>query len=118
MTSYDLPASTAFTSPAELDNLFFQSINDYVAEFSFVKLEAALTDMVYMQFKNNYDLANEDEKSLIEKQILLYIPTRQQLRDYLLGEALFSRRINTLANFFKIPYTLHNHNPACDQTLS
>jgi len=48
VTSYNLPVSTTFTSPAELDNLFIQSINDYVAEFSFVKLEASLTDMVYM----------------------------------------------------------------------
>jgi hypothetical protein len=118
MTSYNLPVSTMFTSPAKLDSQLFQYITDYVAEFSFVKLEAALIDMVYMQFKNNYEQANDEEKGFIEKQILQYIPTRQQLRDYLAGEAICFRRANTLANFFKIPYTLHNHNPACDQTLS
>ena len=103
MIAHDLPISTAFTSPAKLDSQLFQYISDYVAEFSFVKLEAALIDMVYMQFKNNYEQANDEEKGFIEKQILQYIPTRQQLRDYLAGEAICFRRANTLANFLRSP---------------
>lgn len=103
--------------PLNSTTYFFHSISDYVTEFSFVKLEAALTDMVYMQFKHNYDLADDDEKSFIEKLIQLYIPTRQQLRDYLLRKTLCSRRTNTIANFFKIP-SLHNHNPPCEQKIN
>ena len=114
MTSQGLSTATEFTSPTQLDSLLYQHISTYVAEFSFVKLEAALTEMVYLQFKESYQQADDDEKQCIEKKIAQYIPTREQLRRYIAGEAICFRRANTLANFFNVSYALNNHNPACD----
>ncbi|MBT3505161.1 MAG: hypothetical protein HN475_05245 [Piscirickettsiaceae bacterium] len=106
--------SQQITSPAKLDFQLFEHITGYVEQYSFVKLEAALTETVYSQFKRHYQQADESQKALIRKQIEQYIPSRQQLKNYINGEPIYYRCANTIANFFQVPYTLNNHDPILD----
>lgn len=114
MTSFDATNTETITSPAKLDHLLTEHITHYVNQYSFVKLEAALTQMVYEQFQPHYQQTTNSDRIGLEKQIGKYIPTRHQIRAFLDGEPICFRRANTLANFFHIPYTLFNHDPTLE----
>jgi hypothetical protein len=114
MTSNDTLISEQITSAAKLDFQLFEHITNYVNQNSFVKLEAALTQMVYSQFEAHYQQASEVEKLAIRKQIERYVPNRQKLKAYLDGHPICYRCTNTLANFFQVPYVLINHDPTRD----
>lgn len=98
-------------TPFELDTKLHNHIMDYVNKNSFVKLEASLTEMVYQQFKEHYYSADDTEKEQIEAEIAQYIPDRILIKQYLAGSNLSIQKINTIANFFGLNYSLHNHDP-------
>jgi hypothetical protein len=95
----------------ELDNLLHTYIKDYVSNNSFVKLEASLTEMIYQQFKEHYFSADDTEKKRIEGEIEQYIPDRASIKRYLDGNGISIQKINTIANFFGLNYSVHNHDP-------
>lgn len=107
----------SFTPPSHLDSLLIQHITQYVDSHSFVKLEAALAQMVYLQFKDKYEQADPEQRTDIESLMSRYSPNREQLKSYIQGESLGYRCVNTLANFFHVPYILANHSPAQDHAL-
>ena len=114
MTPFDVTNAEAITSPAKLDHLLTKHITHYVNQYSFVKLEAALTQMVYEQFQPHYRKTSDTDRMGLEKHIEKYIPSRHQIRAFLDGQPICFRRANTLANFFQIPYSLINHDPTLD----
>jgi hypothetical protein len=114
MTSFNSSSAEIITSPTKLDRQLFEHITNYVNQYSFVKLEAALTQMVYDQFKSRFQQSTDADKAILENQIEKFIPSRQQIKAYLGGQPLCYRCANTLANFFQISYTLINHNPVLE----
>lgn len=100
------------TTHNKFDNFLCDYISEYLENHSFVKLEAALTQLVYEQFKPYYLQADESEKQTIEEEIKKHIPNRQEIKAYLEGNALCLYYLNTIANFFGLAYIFHNHNPA------
>ena len=106
----------SFASPLhshlDLDKSLKQHITVYIATNSLVKLEAALANMVYNQFKSSYQRASDREKQQIKQEIIFCSPPRQRIRRYLLGDDICFHHLNTLANFFELDYSLKNHDPA------
>lgn len=100
------------TTQKEIDALLCQHIDDFLAENSMVKLEAALTQLVYEQFKSYYQQADELEKQAIEDEMNKHIPHRKQIKSYLAGETVCLHYLNTMANFFDLPYLFCNYDPA------
>lgn len=98
-------------TPYELDNMLYAHIKDYVDKNSFVKLEASLTEMVYQQFKEHYYNADNTEKKQIEAEIEQHLPNRISIKKYLAGNGISIQKINTIANFFGLDYSLCNHDP-------
>ncbi len=99
-------------SHLDIDKALKQHITVYIATNSLVKLEAALANMVYKQFKPSYQRASDSEKQRIKQEIVFCSPPRQRIRHYLLGDDICFHHLNTLANFFELDYSLNNHDPA------
>ncbi|GEM_PF-3338196 len=98
-------------TPFELEKMLHTHIMDYVNKNSFVKLEASLTEMVYQQFKGHYYSVDDTQKEQIEAEIEQYIPDRTMIKQYIAGSSLSIQKINTIANFFGLNYSLTNHDP-------
>lgn len=99
-------------TPHDLYNMLCIHIIDYLQNNSMVKFEAALAQLVYEQFKSFYLQSDKASQQTLQNEMNRHIPTRHQIKNYLSHGAIDLNYINTLANFFKLSYTLHNHNPA------
>ena len=107
--------SKIFT-PADLDEFLHSKIVQYVKVWSWSKLESEIASMIDRSFESARRLAEDGhfDSDKLETAIKNTKPSRTYLRDYVNGRSICMRYTNAIALFFKVEYTISQHDPCAD----
>lgn len=111
-------AHTEELLPASIDFQLHKEINNYISGHgkTYATLARDIDHFVRKQYTEMWNLVEDGviTQNQLEKHIKDHTPSRSYLHDYAKGRPICFRYTNTIANFFKVKYTIHNFDPSND----